>query len=420
VEKALSRGYQSSILLPIRKNGEIIGSFNLYASQPGSFDEKEIQLLMETVNNISFTLGSFDKEKKRRYAERQIAVEKMLSDSIINSLPGVFYLYDRNGKFMRWNKNLENVLGYSADEVMAMHPLDFFHDEEKGLLREKIEDVFISGHADVMAHFFTKDGRRIPYYFNGMRINFEGIDYLIGMGLDITDRIRTESELRERTEEIQKLSSHLENIQEEERSRIALEIHDVLGQQLTALKMDSVWLKKRVDDHAVSERVTGMIALIDDTIKTVRRLSSELRPGILDDLGLIAALEWQGTEFQKNTGIALRFETNRSDIVLDRSVATHIFRVYQEALTNIARHAGATTVYAAFEQRDDIIQLVVQDNGVGIDLDEVSRKKSLGLIGMKERARLLRGEITISNVSPQGTAMTIKVPVSSSNEKTSS
>jgi PAS domain S-box-containing protein len=411
-DKALSRGYRSFISLPITRSGKIVGSFSLYAQQPNSFDEKEIELLLEATSTISFTLENFENEQIRKRAEHQIQSEKMLSESIINSLPGVFYLYDRKGKFFKWNRNFEVVSGYTAKEVSTMHPLDFFYGTDKQLLDEKIRTVFISGYADVIADLYTKDQRKIPYYFNGSKVNFEGRDYLIGMGLDITDRIKAEYALLERTEEIEKLSAHLQDVREEERSRIALEIHDVLGQQLTALKMDSTWLKKRSgDDPIVTDRFSSMISLIDDTIKTVRRISSELRPGILDDLGLVDALEWQGAEFEKNTGITMHFDSDKSELKLERNLSTNIFRVYQEALTNITRHAHATAVQARFVCDKDFIHLIVRDNGRGIDFTAIGEKKSLGLISMKARARLFGGEVFIERAVPQGTVVTLKIPL---------
>jgi PAS domain S-box-containing protein len=411
-EKALARGYRSSVLLPIRKMGKIVGSFNLYATVANYFDNAEIKLLLETTDNISFTLDNFEKDRLRSVAEHQIQSEKMLSDSIINSLPGVFYLYDRNGRFLRWNKNFEDITGYNSEEMKKIHPLNFFEGDEQILLKEKIESVFETGYDHVIADFVTKDKRKIPYYFNGRKVNFNGVDYLIGMGLDITDRVNVERALRERTEEIEKLSAHLQNIREEERSHIALEIHDVLGQQLTALKMDATWLKRKaVEDHSVSERIATMIALIDDTIKIVRRISSELRPGILDDLGLVAALEWQGAEFQKNTGVVVKFTSNKSDVQLERNFSTNVFRVYQEALTNIARHANATLVHTTFTCADEQIKLEIRDDGQGIDYNEAKKKKSLGLISMKERARLFRGQVTVENNVPNGTIVTMTIPI---------
>ena len=347
-------------------------------------------------------------------SEQLIANEPMLSDTIINCLPGIFYFYDRDGHFLRWNKNFEDVSGYSGEEISAMHPLNFFQGDDKALLKERIDEVFSKGESDVTADFYTKDKRRLPHYFNGRKVNFNGTDYLIGMGLDISDRVRAENALIERNKQIEALSAHLENVREEERSRIALEIHDVLGQQLTALKMDSNWLKKRSKDDEAAHRITSMIALIDETIRTVRKISSELRPAILDDLGLIAACEWQGGEFEKNTGMSFEMKSEVTDLSLDRNFSTNVFRIFQEALTNIARHSRATKVQAEFARHGDFIELVVKDNGVGVDLTAIREKRSLGLVSMNERARNFKGSVNIDNNKPHGAIVNIRIPLPTS------
>lgn len=344
----------------------------------------------------------------------EIVLEKNLSVSIINSLPGIFYLYNRAGKFARWNTNFEAISGYDANEISGMHPLDFFDADEKLLLEKKINEVFVKGEGEVTAHFYTKDRKKIPYYFNGRRTNFNGVDYLIGMGIDITERVNAEKELLKRTVEIQELTDHLERIREEERTRMAREIHDELGQQLTGLKIDALLINKRIqsEDQVVKDKLAGMIALIDDTMKTVRRLASELRPGILDDLGIIAALEWQTLEFERRTGIKSYFKTSLKDFPRERELSTHIFRIYQEALTNIARHANASSIYATLEQKNVHVILTVKDNGQGFDMDKIKGRHSLGLVGMKERTRIIKGELAIESKQNQGTAIRLKIPVS--------
>jgi PAS domain S-box-containing protein len=411
--QALELDYHASIALPIHKNSRVVGIFHIYSEEKFCFDENEISLLQEATRNISFTLENLENEVVRKNVENQIENEKILSESIINSLPGVFYLYDRSGKFLRWNKNFEAVSGYTASEIGKMHPLDFFKGDERRNVEEKISEVFTSGHADVTAYFVRKDGESIPYYFNGTRVYFNNIEYLIGMGIDITGRVKAENALLERAEEIQKLTGYLQNIREEERTHIAREIHDVIGQQLTAMKMDASWLRKRMPgDDVVVERLGGMISLIDETIKTVRRISSELRPVMLDDLGLVSALEWQASEFQKNTGIRTRFSSSfEDDEALERNVATNIFRVYQEALTNIARHAEATEVNSYLEIKNEILQLTISDNGVGFDPEDVRKKKSLGIVGMKERARMFDGHLVFAPNEPSGSVVVLNIPL---------
>jgi PAS domain S-box-containing protein len=410
--KALARGFQSSVLIPVKKFGEVIGSFNLYSSEVNVFDETEIRLLKEVTDDICFTLENIERERLFMNTVHQLEYEKILSDSIINSLPGVFYLYDRSGKFFRWNENFEKVSGYSGEEIKRMHPIDFFDGEEKMLLAERINEVFEKGYADVKANFFTKNKQHLTYYFNGRKVIFSGVEYLIGMGIDITEQVNAENVLHQRTEEIQKLTGYLQQIREEERTNISREIHDVLGQQLTGLKMDSSWLRKRFEsDTAASSRITEMILLIDDTIKTVRRISMQLRPGILDDLGLIAALDWQSAEFAKRTGIKTSFTSNVADLALPEKLATNIFRIFQEALTNVARHANASLVQANLAVVGDRIGLSIRDNGVGIDIGGIENSNSLGIVGMKERARMFEGELTIRKDEQGGTIVYLTVPV---------
>lgn len=355
---------------------------------------------------------------KRVESEQRVILANQQSESIINSLPGVFYLYDREGNFVRWNKNFEKVSGYSGEEIRNMKPLDFFEGIDRDLIEEKITTVFQEGFADVQAYFSMKGGQKMPYYFNGCSATFNGKDYLIGMGIDITDRIKAETEMRERTEEIQRLTGYLEHVREEERTRIAREIHDELGQQLTGLKMDASWLDKKISiatDSQIHEKIAGMISLIDLTVKTVRRISSELRPGILDDLGLVPALEWQCQEFEKRTGIKSKFHSDLGDYNLDRNLSTNIFRVCQEALTNIARHAQATAVETHLSKKDGFVNLTIADNGIGFDVEEAKSKNSLGLVGMRERAILFHGELVIKTEKGKGTVVVLRAPLLTKN-----
>jgi PAS domain S-box-containing protein len=410
---ALRRGYRASIALPIMKSKTAVGIFHIYSEEKFCFDDNEIALLEDATRNISFTLHGLEKEELRIEAEKQIVNEKLLSDSIINSLPGVFYLFGIDGKFVRWNSNFEHVTGYSATEIKEMHPLDFFEGDDRSRVKETIRAVFETGHAEVTAYFSTRNGGRIPYYYNGTKTYFENVEYLIGMGIDISPRVQAENELMERTEEIQKLTEYLQNIREEERTHISREIHDVIGQQLTAMKMDASWVRKKVSGDEIAERLAGLIALIDETIQTVRRISAELRPVMLDDFGLASALEWQTSEFSKHTGIHASFINKFGEIELPGDLATNVFRVFQEALTNVARHSGATEVQAILKRKDNVLQLTVRDNGRGFDISQVGKKRSLGLVGMKERARMFDGSLSFLPNSPSGTTVELSIPLKS-------
>ena len=343
----------------------------------------------------------------------QLMTEKDLSESIINSLPGVFYLFVRNGKDIRCNKNLETVTWCSSEEISRMHPLDYYKPEDAKVMKERIEEVFENNSGEATTTFYTKDGKKMDYYLSGRKAVFNGVEYLIGMGFDISDRLEAEKKLRERTDEIQRLTAHLEKIQEEERTRIAREIHDELGQQLTCLKMDASWVGKKIspEEKALQQKLSSMLSVIDDTVKSVRRISSELRPGILDDLGLMPALEWQSQEFEKHSGIKSIFSSRVTNFSPDWDVSTHVFRVYQEALTNVARHAQATRVETFVQEEGEQVIITIKDNGVGIDMVKASVKNSLGLIGMRERALLFHGQLSIEGEPNQGTTVTIRIPL---------
>ncbi|HTR81118.1 MAG TPA: histidine kinase [Bacteroidota bacterium] len=226
-------------------------------------------------------------------------------------------------------------------------------------------------------------------------------------------------DLRISREQLRALSAHIQSVREEERTRIAREIHDELGQSLTALKMDIRWIQSRIsvpdaeNEEPVQSTIEAMTTLIDATIQSIRRIASELRPGILDDLGLIPAIEWSAQEFQFRTGIRCHFSTTTQEIELDRERSTAIFRILQETLTNVLRHAHASIVYISFEARSDLVILETRDNGRGVRTEEISSKKSLGLLGMKERAALLGGTVEISGIPNAGTTVTVRISRSS-------
>ena len=214
-------------------------------------------------------------------------------------------------------------------------------------------------------------------------------------------------------QQLRDLTAYLQTAREEERTRIAREIHDELGQTLTALKFDLSWLTKRLprDNPDLAERAAVMSGLIDETIHTVRRVATELRPGLLDDLGLAAALEWQAQEFAERTGIACELRLGDEDVAIERNLATAVFRIFQETLTNIARHAAASKVQVEMERTAGELLLVVQDDGLGIAEEQAADHKSLGLMGMRERARALGGEVAFYGTPGEGTTVILRMPL---------
>jgi signal transduction histidine kinase len=223
-------------------------------------------------------------------------------------------------------------------------------------------------------------------------------------------------ERKQLEDQLRDLSAHIESALENERAGIAREIHDELGQSLTALKMDIAWIARRASSGAEStgallEKLGAMSDLTDGVIRQIRRISAELRPGVLDDLGLIAAIEWQAQDFQRRTGTPCSVRANASEVAMGRDASTAVFRVFQEALTNVTRHAQAERVDVRVEVTSDALALEVFDDGIGIAPEAVRSPKSLGLLGMRERTRRLGGSVSVCGADPRGTRVALRVPL---------
>ncbi len=226
---------------------------------------------------------------------------------------------------------------------------------------------------------------------------------------EAVERHQAQRQLEASQKQLRQLSAHLQAAREEERARIAREIHDELGQTLTALKIDLSGLRRSLDSETLllQEKCVSMSELIDTTVQSVRRIATELRPGILDDLGLVAAIEWQLSEFQSRTGIECQLTSNLEESALGADGKTALFRIFQETLTNVARHANATSVVVNLEEGPDDVTLQVQDNGRGITESDIAKSRSFGLLGISERVHLLNGELSVHGVPGQGTTIVV-------------
>ena len=228
----------------------------------------------------------------------------------------------------------------------------------------------------------------------------------------IAERQQVEDHLHRSRSQFRDLSAHLQRIREDERTRIARDIHDDLGQCLTTLKLDLALLYQDTPEQSalVRQRVREMSHLVDGTINSVRRIITELRPRLLDDLGLTAAIEWQTADFQKRTGIPVSLSVYPREIILDRDRSTVLFRVLQEALLNVVRHAAATSVSVSLTDIDGKVEFEVRDNGRGITAEESGHRTSFGLLGIRERAESLLGTVSISGKPGDGTVLTVTFP----------
>jgi PAS domain S-box-containing protein len=235
---------------------------------------------------------------------------------------------------------------------------------------------------------------------------------------EVSERKRNQEELRTIAEQLRALTAHMESIREEERRRIALEVHDTLGQALTGLKINlSILGKKVAGEEELEESVEAMSVLLDSTIASVREIATELRPGVLDDLGLAAALEWQLARFGEITGLEYHFAADAEESPLEKGLSIALFRIAQEALTNVARHAEATKVELSLSGSDREVILEVRDDGRGITVNEITGFDSLGILGMRERAHALGGKVSVRKGRDGGTIVKVTVPLGTSGKR---
>lgn len=332
---------------------------------------------------------------------------------VLDALPFYVLLVDSDHYIIMANSAVRNHLGKKPEDIIGGYCPKVVHGLDEPWYACPLEEAVEKG-VGIEREVFDRESRRwinsaiYPtdvYIQGGKRILFH-------MVTDITRRKQLERRLKTSHKKLRRVSANLESVREEERKHVAREVHDELGQTLAALKIDLSWLAKRLpeEQELLHNKTQVMNTLVDEAIQTVKRVISELRPGILDDLGLEAAMEWQAQEFENLAGIKCEFSSGSNEIVLDQDRSTALFRIFQEALTNVARHANATKVKASVEEGRRKIVLKIRDNGNGIEKRQLYNPKAFGLIGMRERARLLGGSLKISSVSGRGTTVTLSIP----------
>jgi len=375
------------------------------ALKSGAFDfvlkPVDLEMLKQTVSRgMEF----------RRLRERERKYRSIFENAI-----GGIYQTTKEGRCITANRALARILGYSSvEEFIAVGDIGRLYVEQgrrQDFVRLIARNNILTGFE---SEVYRKDGSRIWVCEHARAIynSLGNLEYYEGCVEDITVRKRAEEELRSSREQLRRLSAYLESAREEERLYIAREIHDELGQMLTALKMELFCLNKTVNDQdAFIEKTKSMSELIDAAIKTVKRISSALRPTLLDDLGLVAALEWQVEEFEKRTGISCELMTYPEDFHLERNVSVTLYRILQEALTNVARHSEAAKVRVSFSVDMNGALLDVCDNGIGITESQIYGPESFGLTGIRERVHLLGGQVEIKGREGIGTTLRVEIPL---------
>ena len=358
----------------------------------------------------------------RKLAEQALRESEERVRLLLDSTAEAIYGIDLAGNCIFYNAACLRVLGYQDPRDLLgrkMHAL-IHHTRPDGSPYPaeacRIDQTIRHGHpthADDEV-LWRADGTSFPpeYWAHPVRRGSDLIGAVVTF-LDITQRQQAEAALRTSREQLRDLAAHLESVREEERTRIAREIHDELGQILTGLRFDLTRLATHLpaEQAAVRDDTRAMLALVDSSIKEVRRIATDLRPKVLDDLGLVAALEWQAQEFQGRTGIPCRFVVDEAEPSPDPKVGTAVFRICQETLTNVARHAGASQVTIRLQEEAGALVLTVTDNGRGITDLGLTNRTSLGLLGIRERARLLGGTFSIEGRPGGGTTVSVHIPL---------
>jgi PAS domain S-box-containing protein len=350
-------------------------------------------------------LGAIAARLSKQQGERQaLRHETEMLQVIFDKIPVMISFRDASGRLLFVSREWRRSLGWTLKEAQRIDLLAEIY-PEPGERRRALELIQKGEHrwADFLTR--THQGRVIDTSWMWVALR-DGTR--IGFGQDTTERKRAEEALRA-------LSERLQAVREEERARIAREVHDEVGQALSALQMDTAWLTKKLESlrgerAELSAKLRSMAALIETTHDSVQRIATELRPGILDELGLEAAVEWWVRDFEQRTGIACRIRSDLKDARLDPDRSTAVFRILQEALTNVARHAGATQVQIRLSADPETLRLEVRDNGRGISEDRIADARSLGLLGMRERARSFGGDIAVHGEPGHGTTVTLTVP----------
>jgi PAS domain S-box-containing protein len=334
---------------------------------------------------------------------------------IFDTAADAMRVVDRDFNMLRVNQTFAEFSGMQKEEAIGRKCHEAFwgplcHTEDCPLVRilGNVERV------EYDSEKVRKDGLRIPCIVSATP--FRGPDgELIGIVedfKDISERKESEQALMRSHERLRDLTSHLQVVREEERALAAREIHDELGQALTALKMDVHWLRHRLPEQEQSliDKTHLMSKLIDRTVQSVRRICAELRPGLLDDFGLSAAIEWEAQEFSKRTDIEIQILSEPEDMILPQGISTAIFRIFQETMTNIARHANATKVEIILKRQQERVEMHVSDNGKGITEDQILDPRSFGITGMRERVHYFGGNLFISG-NPNGTTVDVAIPI---------
>ncbi len=316
--------------------------------------------------------------------------------------------------FVEVNEVACRSLNYTKDELSNQNPYSVIFNNFEGEIVKIIDKILLEGHAIFDTVQITKTGNEIPAEINAHLIEFNDKPAVLFISRDLSQREEAEKKIKDTGERLRNLALHLQNVREEERTLIAREIHDELGQMLTFLKIQINLIGKKLNDNqqALKEKVESSLKLIDDSINSIQKIAEKLRPNVLDELGIGPAIDWQAKDFSERTGIECVCNLSKDELILDKEKSTAVFRIFQEALTNVARHANANRVFISLKEFKKNLILEIKDNGKGITSSQINDPRSLGILGMKERAMLFGGSVTLKSSMNSGTTVKVELPLS--------
>ncbi|MFZ0747638.1 MAG: PAS domain S-box protein [Terracidiphilus sp.] len=349
-----------------------------------------------------------ERRQERIATAEQAALLELTQNSV--------FVIDMDGRVQFWSRGAEVMFGYTKAEAAGMIAHEMLSTEFPESFAGITAQLMRVGHWEGDLSKTARDGRRVVVSGRWalQRGQRDAPPRVLVVNSDITERMQGEELVILQREQLRALADRLQWVREEDRKRVARDLHDEIGQILTAIKMDMKWMSRRLPDSEseVRDRLQESLQSIDEGVKSVRAICSRLRPGVLDDLGLAAAIEWQASEFESRNGVRCQVSVPPVDLHMDGDRATAAFRIFQECLTNVIRHARAKLVRVGLSQEDESIVLVVEDDGVGfLETNLSSTPGSLGLLGMKERAQACGGDVRIFSSPGNGTTVTIRVPL---------
>lgn len=454
------RGFRASAVFPVRQNDRMCGTINVYSDQQDFFQDEEIALLAEAAGDVSYALDNLARDEERRQAEMAAQSEKHFSDTMIESMPGILYFYNEQGKFLRWNKNFEIVSGYSGAEIACMHPLDFFPYEERHALELRIAEVFEKGESFIEASLLGKDGKVTPYFFTGRRVVFSGMTCLVGMGIDISERKQAEIALRElnetlehkvaeRTGELQAALVRARAADEIKSAFLATMSHELRTPLNSIIGFTGILLQGLAGP--LSGEQTKQLGMVQGSARHLLELINDVL-----DISKIEAgqLEIRAEPFELCATLdrvigSVRTMADRKGLALDTVICPGPVemvsdrRRVEQILLNLLNNAikftehGGVTVTAGlvdgFRAQPDLpprpaVRLQVSDTGIGIKPDDVAtlfqpfrqldagltrqhEGTGLGLAICRRLAVLLQGEITVNSIWSTGSEFTLTIPL---------